>query len=188
MRPNQSWDRRRLVSWVTGIVLSVAVVTLERACGLSPHNRRDTGQQTLPAGGVVEGTANLTDGDSFHIKGIEIRMLGIDAPEGRQTCERNGRTWPCGEEARRHLQSLIGNNTVRCEGNELDQHGRMLGTCTAGGRDLNREMVASGFAVAFGRQYTREEDAARRSGAGLWSGTFQRPQDWRRDHGVGSHN
>ena len=136
------------------------------------------------AAGPVEGVARLVDGDSFFIGNREVRLKGIDAPEGRQTCQRNGQSWPCGEDARRELARLIGDRTVACRSVETDQHGRLLGSCTAGGTELNREMVRSGYAVAFG-SFESEERQAKAARQGLWSGEFVRPKDWRRDNGIG---
>jgi endonuclease YncB( thermonuclease family) len=77
------------------------------------------------------------------------------------------------------LQRLIGNAEVRCRTVERDQHDRHLAFCTAGGRDLNAEMVRSGYAFAYGGDYRAEEAEARAAHRGLWSGEFERPRDWR---------
>ncbi len=130
---------------------------------------------------TVAGVARLIDGDSLTIGDYEVRLLGIDAPEGRQTCLRAGKSWPCGEDARRHLKSLIAGRQLQCSVVTRDRHGRLLSRCRAGDLDLNSEMVQSGFAVAFG-DYDTEEREARSAGRGLWSGTFDRPKDWREQH------
>jgi len=39
---------------------------------------------------VITGTAHAVDGDSLEMAGTRVRLLGIDAPEGRQTCQRGG--------------------------------------------------------------------------------------------------
>lgn len=126
----------------------------------------------------------MVDGDSFFLGSDEVRLVGIDAPEGRQTCTRGSTTWPCGEDARRKLAQLIGGRPITCKANERDQHHRMLAICSVDGRELNREMVAAGMAVAYGN-YEREEAAARAAKSGLWSGEFERPRQWRRDQGRG---
>jgi endonuclease YncB( thermonuclease family) len=41
--------------------------------------------------------------------------------------------------------------------------------------------VKAGWAVAYG-DFEAEEQAARTEKAGIWAGTFERPQDWRRQH------
>lgn len=128
----------------------------------------------------VSGHPRLVDGDSFELSGYKVRMVGIDAPEGRQNCQKNGQSWPCGRAAKNALARMIGGQTVVCQSDGRDKHHRLLATCTVAGKNLNQEMVAQGHAVAFGRRYNREEAAAKAAGRGLWAGTFERPQDWRR--------
>ena len=132
-------------------------------------------------GGVLEGQARVVDGDSIVVAGREMRLKGIDAPEGRQHCTRNGADWACGEEARRHLQTLIGGRILTCRGVEIDQHKRLLAVCEASGRSLNAAMVEDGFAVSYG-SYRAEEERARSARRGLWSGEFERPREWRDQH------
>lgn len=159
---------RRIVDWlaVAGLIGLVALVTarLERV------STRELG-----------GSAKVVDGDSLEIGATRIRLHGIDAPEFTQTCMRGGASYACGREARRALAALV-TPGLQCSGNEIDRYGRLLARCEAGGRDINREMVASGWAVAYGA-YEAEERAARQAGSGLWAGTFQRPRDWRAERG-----
>jgi endonuclease YncB( thermonuclease family) len=135
--------------------------------------------------GKIEGRPRWVDGDSFFLGQTEVRMKGIDAPEGRQTCTRDGREWRCGEDAKRALQRLAGNQPISCEIHSTDQHGRRLATCyAASGANLNAGMVADGLAVAFG-SYEREEREAKAARRGLWGSEFERPQDWRRRNNAG---
>ena len=133
------------------------------------------------SGGIIEGHARVIDGDSVVVAGREMRLKGIDAPEGRQHCTRNGVDWACGEEARRHLQSLIGGSSLTCRGVEADQHKRLLAVCESSGLSLNAAMVEDGFAVSYG-SYRAEEESARSAKRGLWSGEFERPKEWRDQH------
>jgi len=127
----------------------------------------------------VEGVAHLIDGDSFRLGQYEVRLKGIDAPEGRQTCRRGGKDWDCGAEARRELARIIGGRPIACDVDSRDQHGRLLAYCKAGQRDINAGMVASGYALSYGA-YLKDEGVAKAAKRGLWSGEFQRPRDWRR--------
>ena len=78
----------------------------------------------------------------------------------------------------------IDGHAVVCRAFETDQHGRLLGHCRAGAADLNREMVRSGYALAYGA-FESDEREAKAGRRGLWSGEFERPRDWRRSHGIG---
>ncbi len=128
---------------------------------------------------AIEGVAEVREGDSLVIGRHRVRLIGIDAPERAQSCYRRGKSWPCGREASRHLSRLIGNHDVSCAIEKRDRFKRLLARCQGGKRDLNRHMVRDGMAVSFGRHYSREEAMARKEKLGLWSGTFQRPQQWR---------
>ena len=49
---------------------------------------------------TITGTAVVTDGDSIKINNRKIRLVGIDAPELKQTCIKEGEENPCGEMAK----------------------------------------------------------------------------------------
>jgi endonuclease YncB( thermonuclease family) len=131
---------------------------------------------------TLEGRVAVNDGDSITLGTERIRLHGIDAPEFDQTCRRDGADYPCGRRARESLMALIGRRPVSCSGWERDKYDRLLGQCTAGGKNLNRSQVEAGWALAYG-DYRAEQEAARQKGAGLWAGSFDRPRDWRDMHG-----
>ena len=142
-----------------------------------------------PAGsqGRISGRAKVTDGDSFEIGATSIRLFGVDAPEGRQPCTRDGREWACGEEAARRLRSLTGSGHVVCTRRDVDDYGRVVAQCSQGGVDLAAEMARSGLAVAYRRYsnaYIEEENEARAARRGLWAGEFTPPEQWRRSDGT----
>ncbi len=126
----------------------------------------------------LAGTPRLVDGDSLFVDGLEIRLKNIDAPEGRQTCQRAGKNWRCGQEATRRLRQLINKQAISCKGDQYDKYNRLLALCFVNGRELNKWMVAQGWAVAFG-DYRDEERAAKRARKGIWASQFQRPRSWR---------
>lgn len=139
-----------------------------------------------PTPARVDGQAKPIDGDSFRLGSEEVRLQGIDAPEGRQTCQRGTEVWLCGEAARTAFQRLVGGRRVECEVSGRDRHDRLLARCFVGGTDINSAMVASGMAVAYG-DYGREETEAKIAKRGLWSSEFEMPRAWRQSQGVGSH-
>jgi endonuclease YncB( thermonuclease family) len=132
----------------------------------------------------ISGRAEITDGDSFEIGAARVRLFGVDAPEGRQSCTRDGRDWACGNEAARKLRSLVGDRTVTCTKRDVDTYGRIVAVCRSGATDLNAEMVRSGFATAYRRyssDYVDEENEARAARRGIWAGEFTNPEDYRHD-------
>jgi hypothetical protein len=58
----------------------------------------------------------------------------------------------------------------------------LLAVCSLDGADLNEEMVANGWAIAFRRysdRYVADEARARAGKLGLWSSDFEPPQEYR---------
>ena len=54
----------------------------------------------LPASAeILIGAARIIDADTVEIAGEKLRLEGIDAPESRQTCKRDGKRYDCGKEA-----------------------------------------------------------------------------------------
>lgn len=133
-----------------------------------------TGILPVPAAQGPSGRAIVVDGDTIDIGGERIRLEGIDAPEHAQTCGRKwSGTWACGAAATRALASLIGNRRVECDNEGHDKYGRILGLCRVDGRDINAEMVRSGYAWAFVKyspRYVAEEAEARKAKSGIWQG------------------
>jgi endonuclease YncB( thermonuclease family) len=129
------------------------------------------------------GTASVIDGDTIEIHGQRIRLHGIDAPESQQECTRSdGVTWRCGQQAALALSDRIGRSTVRCDPRDRDRYGRIIAICFKDTEDLNRWMVASGWAVAYRKyslDYVADEERAHADKVGIWSGTFVMPWDWR---------
>lgn len=181
---NPKMFRKRSV-WGT-LVLIVAVALSQWLDGGLQLPGSNTGQGAGSGGLEVAGKARLVDGDSLFIGRREVRMVGIDAPEGPQMCQRGGRNWRCGEAARQALAGFIKGRSIRCLGEKEDKHGRLLGTCEVDGLNLNRELVVQGHVVSYGR-YRSEERAAKAAGRGLWARDvqFQTPRAWRRSNGIG---
>jgi len=131
---------------------------------------------------AVAGTATAQDGDSLLVGATRVRLFGIDAPELDQTCQRDGTSWPCGEAARTQLAELVAGRQVECNGQGVDQHGRVLAICRAGREQLNQVMVEQGWALAyreFSDQYVPAELEARTRRLGIWTSTFALPGDHR---------
>lgn len=175
---------RRLRMWyaVAAAVVSAVVAASAPLCPA-------TDAQGRPAWRVEM----INDGDTVTCldtegRRVRVRLVGIDAPELDQ---------PTGRESRAALVAKLAGGLVRVEGDAHDQHGRLLGTLRLDDRDLNREMVAEGWAWAFtgfaeDSDLIAAESAARRARRGVWADPQPLPpRQWRELHpphsGPGSH-
>jgi len=137
-----------------------------------------------PAFADIAGRASVIDGDTIEIRGQRIRLWGIDAPESRQTCERNGQAWRCGQTASFALADKIGARPVTCKQRDKDRYRRIVAVCFLQSEDLNGWMVRQGIALDY-RQYSKgryraEESEARTNKRGVWGSKFMKPWEWRR--------
>jgi endonuclease YncB( thermonuclease family) len=124
-----------------------------------------------------------TDGDSLRAGDERIRLLGVDAPELRQTCrDARGSEWDCGRAARTRMAALVAHGNVACNARGRDRYGRTLAVCSSGDiADVGERLVRDGYAVGYGAgDYAAAEREAKSERRGIWAGHFERPQDWRR--------
>lgn len=141
----------------------------------------------LAAPATVTGIPTVTDGDTLVIRGVKVRLFGIDAPESSQTCVRAGKAYGCGREAAFALADLVRSRTVTCVRRDTDRYGRLVGVCTVGGTEINRWLVQRGWALPYlpygGGVYGGDANRARAARAGVYAGTFQNPWEYRRNPG-----
>lgn len=124
----------------------------------------------------------VVDGDSLEINNTRIRIDGIDAPEFFQTCQdANGKNYDCGQEAKQHLQDLIGEHKVDCNClPKPDRYNRQICECFADETSLNRQMVADGYARVYrSEKYVADEENAEHEHLGIWQGKHMRPALYR---------
>ena len=125
----------------------------------------------------------ITDGDTIKINGEKIRFSGIDTPEMKQTCIKNGIINPCGVTAKKILIDKISNNEVICISEGKDQYKRTLAECFVHDESLSSYLVRSGYAFAY-RKYSKkfisDEEFAKSNKFGMWSMEFDYPWDWRK--------
>jgi endonuclease YncB( thermonuclease family) len=140
------------------------------------------GWPALASANVIEGTAEVIDGDSLRVGGTEVRLFGVDAPEATQACFNNGTQVACGAMAKDALEGLISGSTLVCMAEDTDPYGRTVARCRTSGVDVGNALVASGWATAyrrFGHDYVSAEARARAARAGIWQWDFQLPEDYR---------
>lgn len=112
----------------------------------------------------------ISDGDTVTILDADktqhkIRLAGIDAPEKKQAF---------GTKSREALAEMIHEKDVVVEWSSRDKYGRIIGVIRIGERNINREMIAGGWAWHY-RQFSKSkglqaaEDEAREKRRGLWA-------------------
>ena len=125
----------------------------------------------------------VVDGDTIHLNGEKIRFTGIDTPELKQTCFKDGVIDPCGVTAKQILTDKIGSNNVICVREGKDQYKRTLAECFVNNESLSSYLVRSGYAFAY-RRYSKkfipDEDYSRFNKIGMWSMEFDYPWDYRK--------
>lgn len=131
----------------------------------------------------VTGVPKLRDANQVVIGSTRIRLAGSDAPGLDQMClNATGDRWDCGEAARDALLARAGDKSWTCHVQRTDRFGRSVAKCEADGEDIAQWLVKSGWAlsyVRFSHAYDADEKEARADKAGLWSGAFLAPWDWR---------
>ncbi len=139
-----------------------------------------------PAPAVIAEHAVAIDGDTLRIGAARVRLAYIDAPEKGQTCTDAWRTsWACGEASARSLARMIDRDPlVSCQAKSTDRYGRTVAVCQNSMADLGARQVATGMAIRYeryaGNEYRDEETAAKAERLGVWSGTFEVPEQYRR--------
>ena len=127
----------------------------------------------------------ITDGDTIKINGEKIRFSGIDTPELKQMCTKDGVKNSCGIKAKQILIDKIADNNVYCVNEGKDQYNRTLAECFVNNKSLSSYLVRSGYAFAYrkySKKFVADEDYARINKIGMWSMKFEYPWDFRRNN------
>ncbi|MES2711015.1 MAG: thermonuclease family protein [Pseudomonadota bacterium] len=112
----------------------------------------------------------VVDGETLRLGERVLRLANLDAPGRGVSCrDAGGARFDCGDASAAALARLIGGRDVVCRIAGRDNFGRGLGTCSAGGLELNAGLVAGGFASAEGASLRMLEQEARRASRGLWA-------------------
>jgi|TARA_B110001452_G_scaffold154691_1_gene128682 endonuclease YncB( thermonuclease family) len=136
----------------------------------------------LPINDTRSQDLKVVDGDTIHLNGEKIRFTGIDTPELKQICIKDGVKNSCGVTAKQILVNKIGNKKVECISEGKDQYKRTLAECFVNNESLSSYLVRSGYAFAY-RKYSKkfvvDEDYAKTNQIGMWSMKFDYPWDYR---------
>jgi hypothetical protein len=95
---------------------------------------------------------DVTDGDTITIltqnqEKIEIRLAGIDCPEGSQIHGKN---------AKQFISSLVSERRVRIIPDTIDQYGRTVATLLINGENVNRQIIAFGHGWVYRKYCTAD--------------------------------
>ena len=111
----------------------------------------------------------VVDGETLLLGERVLRLYGVAAPARRQVCG-IGADW--GRMAANELASLVRDRAVECRIQGQDRFGRAMGSCKAGGVDINTALVAAGWATVDEQtmpSLTPIEAAARATERGMWA-------------------
>lgn len=145
------------------------VILLLVSCKSSPFS-------SLSAEKVLHGQViDVLDGDTVKLRSdwhiYKIRLAGIDAPEKQQAY---------GVQSKIYLEHLIADKDVSIKVLSCDQYGRYVGKIYLNGKDINGEMIRSGYAWHYNHFDSNPVYAgfmldAQRSNRGLWQEVHPTP-------------
>mgnify|MGYP001186546822 CR=1 FL=1 len=113
----------------------------------------------------------VIDGDTFETEsGEKVRLIGINAPEMSDFY---------GLEAKKYLKNIVENKVIYLQtdniSNDRDRYQRLLRYVIIDGIDVNKKMVADGFAFAYLKykfsksdSYEKAQIRAREKNLGIW--------------------
>ena len=132
---------------------------------------------------IMSYNIKVIDGDTIYLNGEKIRFSGIDTPELKQTCNKDGKVIYCGIEAKNLLKNKIGDNKVNCIKNGSDIYKRVLAECFVNDLSLSRYLVREGYAFAYRKysnKFVNDENFAKLNNYGMWSMKFEYPWNFRK--------
>lgn len=149
--------------------LSIVILFVLIGCKSSPLS--SVSQEKVLHGQVID----VLDGDTVKLRSdwhiYKIRLAGIDAPEKQQAY---------GVQSKIYLEHLIADKDVSIKVLSCDQYGRYVGKIYLNGKDINGEMIHSGYAWHYNHfdynpVYAGFMLDAQRSNRGLWQEVHPTP-------------
>lgn len=158
---------------------TIFLVTLALAsCGASPEVDSDRS---------FNARTRALDGDTV---AVDFRLLGVDAFERRQLCERLGACWQCGKAAQDFAANLLRSKRAEIRLTSSSTYGRPVATVTVDGDDLGERIIRAGLAIPEAQylrgdprraaRYAAAFSRARAVNAGAHAGRWIEPNQWRR--------
>ena len=143
--------------------------------------------------GEIYGISKVVDGDTIKIKGKVIRLSGIDAPEKKQICKKPyinisfiivNKNYSCGKISTTELKKYLNKNKIKCIFDSKDRYNRLIADCYKNKKNINSWLVRNGHAIAYRRyskKYIVDENYAKKNKLGIWQGSFENPENWRKN-------
>lgn len=159
---------RTVVAGLVGAGIGALVVLLALPSDLF-------GRVPSPSGSIRADAADVAviDGDTLRLHETIMRLQGVAAPPRGFSCQKaNGAAFDCGAAAVAALADLVRGRTIICRIAGRDSAGFPQAMCEAGDTNINRRLVADGWAKARADMptFSTEESRARSDQRGLWRG------------------
>lgn len=170
------------------LIVALLTTTLFASCSAPPKRqveeppvaaatpRYESRVRQAPNSSFNGHVVSVADGDTIVVvddakRSYEIRLQGIDAPEGGQAF---------GEGSRQNLSGLVIEKEVTVAWSKRDRYGRIVGQVSSNGRDICLEQIKAGMAWHYKyfqseqtaedrKLYADAEVEARASRVGLWA-------------------
>ena len=173
-RPAGGDMRRTVLVGLLGTGVAGLVLLLGLPADLFGRVPAMTGSVTAPAAQVA-----VVDGQTLRLQEAVIRLQGVAAPPRGASCiGPDGTVYDCGAAASEALARLVRGRPVLCRLYGRDAAGFPQGLCEAAGLEVNRAVVAAGWARArsdtagfAAASFGDEESQARAAQRGFWRGT-----------------
>jgi endonuclease YncB( thermonuclease family) len=157
--------RRAVLAGLVGTVFGAVVMLL-----VLPS---DLFGRVPPLAGTITAAPELVavvDGETLRLREMVVRLQGVAAPPRGLSCRAaNGSVSDCGAASATALAALVRGHGVACRLHGRDSAGLAQGVCDAAGTELNRALVAAGWARALDASgMDAAETEARAARRGLW--------------------
>lgn len=135
---------------------------------------------------TFDAKARAIDGDTV---AVDFRLLGVDAFERGQLCQRKSGCWQCGKAAQDFAANALRSKAATIRLMPSSSYGRPVAVVTVAGADLGERLIRAGLAIPQAtylrddpirlRTYNAAFASARTQRAGAFAGTWIEPARWR---------
>jgi endonuclease YncB( thermonuclease family) len=148
--------------------LGIGALTALVAIGLSSSL---FGRATNPVERIDSPTNAIAviDGATLRMRSSVVHLAGVESPERGQPCRGGDASVDCGAAAANALARLLKGHDVVCDVRGRNSRGRAFAICELDGVELNRAIIAAGWAWADDNDRLAIAEAEARAGhRGMW--------------------